>query len=62
MGDLFGVSRSVERDFMSALSNFPRFFLTVYLNDLLLALPYCDYEGRSINKLQKYAILLVFQI
>lgn len=42
MGDLFGVSRSVGRDFMSALSNFHRVFLTVYFNGLSLALSYCD--------------------
>ena len=44
-GDLLGVSRSVETDFMSILSIYPRIFKVYYLYHLFLAISYRTGQG-----------------
>ena len=41
LGDLLGVSRSLEHDFLSVLSIYPRNFLCVLFYRLLLGISYC---------------------
>jgi len=43
LGDLLGVSRSIESDHLSVLLIYSRIFLSVYLYHLLLATSYCVY-------------------